>query len=507
LPIDPKKSVDPNDKGGPPGVGSAKFVAGDVPLSYTIHFENLETATAPAQVVEVTDQLDPLMMDLDTFRLGPISFGDNTLLPAPGVKGWTGGMDLRPDQNLIVMVKAALDKNTGLVTWNFMSIDPDTGQLTDYPDAGFLPPNTTPPAGEGSVVFTVMPKAGLSTGTLITNQAQIVFEVNAPINTPSWANTIDSTKPTSQVLPLPPTVSSTSFPVQWSGTDTGAGISDFTIFVSDNGGPFNPFVSNTTSTSATFSGQNGHTYAFYSVATDWVGNIEDDKTVPDASTKVIIGSSDDIPPSSTALVSTAPNGAGWNNSDVTVTLSAVDNPGGSGVKQIIYSASGALTIGSTTVSGALASGVIAAEGQTTITFFATDNADNVETPKSVIVKLDKTPPLVTCSASPNLLWPPNHKMITINTSVSVVDSLSGSDGFRLISVASNEQDTGLGSGDFPKDIEGFVIGTPDTRGQLRAERSGQGSGRIYTLIYEGMDLAGNSSTCNGTVTVPHDQRK
>src|SRR5262245_63074771 len=45
---------------------------------------------------------------------------------------------------------------------------------------------------------------------------------------------------------------------------------------------------------------------------------------------------DTIPPTTTATVSPLPNAAGWNNSNVTVTLTAVDNPGGSGVKSITF---------------------------------------------------------------------------------------------------------------------------------------------------------------------------
>lgn len=121
--------------------------------------------------------------------------------------------------------------------------------------------------------------------------------------------------------------------------------------------------------------------------------------------------------------------------------------------------------------------------------------------------LDTTPPTVTCSASPDTLWPPNHKLTEVNTTVTVSDSGSGPGGFSLVSVTSNEPDEGLGDGDFPNDIQGFTVGTPDTSGFLRAERSGKGTGRVYTFTYQGTDLAGNSATCNVTVTVPHDQRK
>src|SRR5262249_26980612 len=156
-----------------------QFLLSATPLSYTITFENLETATAAAQVVAITDQLDVTTMDLDTFALGPISFGkDNTLVPAPGVQQFSGGVDLRPAQDLIVTIQASLDKNTGVLSWRFTSIDPDSGQLTEDPDAGFLPPNKTPPEGDGSVTFTVQAKNGLATGKRICNQASIVFDTN-----------------------------------------------------------------------------------------------------------------------------------------------------------------------------------------------------------------------------------------------------------------------------------------------------------------------------------------
>jgi hypothetical protein len=107
-----------------------------------------------------------------------------------------------------------------------------------------------------------------------------------------------------------------------------------------------------------------------------------------------VADADTTAPTTTATPSPAPNAASWNNSNVNVTLSAADNPGGSGVKQISYSASGTQTIPSTTEPGDTASvPTISAEGQTTITFSARDNATNTEFPqKSFTVKLDKTLP-------------------------------------------------------------------------------------------------------------------
>jgi len=128
----------------------------------------------------------------------------------------------------------------------------------------------------------------------------------------------------------------------------------------------------------------------------------------------------------------------------------------------------------------------------------TDRAGNSATVTSPAVKIDKTSPTVACSVSPNILWPPNHKLVDVTASVTVTDALSGPAGFVLISAA-NTEPTGSDA------IQGFVVGTPAISGQLQAERLGSGSGRVYTLTYKGTDKAGNSTTCNTTVTVPHDQ--
>ena len=82
-----------------------------------------------------------------------------------------------------------------------------------------------------------------------------------------------------------------------------------------------------------------------------------------------------------------------------VSLTATDNAGGSGVSQITYSASGAQTISPTTVNGASANIVITSEGETTITYFASDNVGNVEVAHTLMVKIDKTEPSITPSAT------------------------------------------------------------------------------------------------------------
>ncbi|HEX9930407.1 MAG TPA: SBBP repeat-containing protein [Pyrinomonadaceae bacterium] len=316
-------SRDPNDKIGSAGIGVNHYISGNEPTRYAIYFENVESATAPAQDVVITDQLDNSKLDLDTFSLGPISFGDNNhIVPPSGLSEFTKDVDLRPANSLIVRINAKLDKTTGLLTWRFTSLDPVTMQPTEDPRAGFLPPNVIGNEGEGQVLFTVRPKENLATGTEIRNKARIIFDTNEPIDTPEWLNTIDNSKPVSQVSSLSATQSSSSFTVNWSGTDTGSGIQSYSIFVSENGGPFNVWRQNTTETSGIFAGKADTTYAFYSVAQDKTGNNENAPATADATTLT-------PPPASiTGKVSygTSPADQSKFVSGVTVSVGGVNSP-------------------------------------------------------------------------------------------------------------------------------------------------------------------------------------
>lgn len=273
IPI--KGSIDPNDKSGSAGSGPNHAILPGTTIPYMIAFENKPEATLPAQVVVITDQLDAATLDLDTFELGPIMIGNVTITPPAGLGTFSGGADLRPALDVIVKVDAGLDHDTGTVTWVFTTLDPLTGQLTEDPEAGFLPANTSPPAGDGQVNFTIAQKPGLATGTTIRNKARIVFDANDPIDTPEWTNTIDDTAPSSRVDAIDSAgCGATDLTLHWSGTDAGAGIADYSVFVSVDGGVYTPMVSDTTALSAPFTAEIGKTYRFYSVARDALGHVE-----------------------------------------------------------------------------------------------------------------------------------------------------------------------------------------------------------------------------------------
>jgi len=66
-----------------------------------------------------------------------------------------------------------------------------------------------------------------------------------------------------------------------------------------------------------------------------------------------------------------------------------------------------VTLASAAVPGSSVAIAIDQEGLTTLTFFARDNAGNAEAAKTLVIKLDKTPPTTACSITPDSIWPPN----------------------------------------------------------------------------------------------------
>jgi hypothetical protein len=657
-------SRDPNALVGPAGVGGAHYVPLSSSLPYGISFENEADATAPAASVRVTAHLSE-HLDNGSITATSIVLGDQvihvppTLFPVIGGTAATNIVDLRPKVNLLLRIDVSFEAATNTLIWQFDSLDPLTGLPTNDPLLGFLPPGSG-----GSVLFTAGVNPGLLTGTVIDNFADIVFDRNQTVPTNHWINSVDDTSPISHVRPLPAVVSASGFEVESTSTDVGSGVGTVLLFVSRDQASAELIDHAPGDAVITFVGEVGHTYAFFSLARDRVGNVEAAKTMPDTATTVSV---DFAPPVTIDTVLPQPNQTGWNNSDTTLRLVATDNDGGSGVREITYSALGANIVPDTVVAGDAATISLTIEGISIVTYFATDNAGHSEPPHVRVVKIDKTPPrlrfgiptpqpntagwnktpvevpftvadegsgieytdpklgsvlvisaegeavtgvvtatdvagnsatytspsfnidrtnpalsfgppapsanvlgwnntdvllpfvvadslsgvaststptplllstegssvkgtvtvtdvagnaeafsspsfnidktppVVSCDITPALLWPPNHRLAPVTASVHVRDPLSGKGPFTLVSANSNEPDNGTGDGDTAGDIQGFVVGTPSLTGSLRSERTGAGSGRVYSLRYRADDLAGNTAFCSAAVTIPRNR--
>jgi hypothetical protein len=192
---------------------------------------------------------------------------------------------------------------------------------------------------------------------------------------------------------------------------------------------------------------------------------------------------DRTPPTASASALPAASANGWNSSNVTVSFTGTDSLSGidSYTAPVVLSVEGV---------GQSASGT------------CTDKAGNVSLQATKTgIKIDKKVPVI--SGMPAMgctLWPPNHKMTEVAT-VTASDTLSGvaPSTFKVTGTSNEPSD--------PKDPD--IVITPNASGgfvvQLRAERLGTGTGRVYTLTAASADLAGNATTTTATCTVPHGE--
>ncbi len=119
------------------------------------------------------------------------------------------------------------------------------------------------------------------------NEAQIELGISDATDNVALGY-VDRQPPTSQVAGLAVITVTSSFEVNWSGTDVGSGVSTYDVFVSINGGAYAAWLSSTSLRTSTYSGVSGTTYAFYSRATDHAGLRESPPAFPDASTLVTV---------------------------------------------------------------------------------------------------------------------------------------------------------------------------------------------------------------------------
>jgi hypothetical protein len=110
---------------------------------------------------------------------------------------------------------------------------------------------------------------------------------------------------------------------------------------------------------------------------------------------------------------------------------------------------------------------------------------------------DTTPPVIQATAaSPATIWPPNKDMVPVTVTASTVDAVDSAPACVVAAVAGNDGAT-------PADWE--IIGPASVN--LRADRTGHGSGRRYQITVRCTDASGNAATSVAIVTVPHDQRE
>ena len=138
---------------------------------------------------------------------------------------------------------------------------------------------------------------------------------------------------------------------------------------------------------------------------------------------------------------------------------------------------------------------------TTVTCSASDTRGNTSSRTFTVTVTagDTKPPDVCLELNPGKLWPPNHKMRTIDVKIVVTDNEDTRPVCRIASVTSSEPVTGPRWGNTSPD---WMFSGVDL--QLRAERYSR-EGRTYTVTATCTDDAGNVGTATAQVRVPHDQ--
>ncbi len=185
---------------------------------------------------------------------------------------------------------------------------------------------------------------------------------------------------------------------------------------------------------------------------------------------------------------------GWYTTNVAVNLSASDNC--AGIDSIEYSTDGGQTWQPYT--GAFN---INNEGTTTVLYRSEDKAGNTETNNSITVKIDKTAPTFTLSATPSRIFPPNGQMVNVSINGEATDSSSGL--ADVTYVVTDEYGTQLS---IPiRTLSGNSLTWVDSLA-VEARREGNDrDGRLYKVVATVRDVAGNTTTSSTDIVVAHDQ--
>ncbi|MFN8256947.1 MAG: PKD domain-containing protein [Bacteroidales bacterium] len=265
-------SFDPNAIYGPQGYNDANYIANNQTMTYTVTFENMESATANASEVKIDCLLDTTVFDISSFKYMAFGFADSNYVVEPVRENFITEINLQGLYNSILRVDGNKPDKDGRIYLKFSSLDPITRELTDDPDAGFLPPNNSTRRGEGYIMFSVKQKPNLQHGTVLDAQAKIFFDQNEPILTNIHSNTIDIKAPESNISLIELNEQDSTALLKLSALEN-AGVLFYELSVSVNDEQI--FVlKNTAKEDIKMKVKPGNSYKLFIRAKDKVGNLE-----------------------------------------------------------------------------------------------------------------------------------------------------------------------------------------------------------------------------------------
>ncbi|MHC4364478.1 MAG: LamG domain-containing protein [Planctomycetota bacterium] len=135
-------------------------------------------------------------------------------------------------------------------------------------------------------------------------------------------------------------------------------------------------------------------------------------------------------------------------------------------------------------------------GEHLIILEVTDKTGAFDSNEVVITVEDVTPPEFSLSVEPNVLWPPNNKMVLVTPGWEVSDNCDESPEVSLVDITMSAEG----------DVNDYVQIDGDGSISLRAKKGRGGAMRMYTLTYEAVDDSGNAAIDSASVAVRHDRR-
>ncbi len=368
------------------------------------------------------------------------------------------------------------------------------------------------PLGPTIVNCTASDSFGSASGAFtvfVTDTAPPVLSLPAPIVTgdPVVTYTASATDAIAGSVPVTCTPSSGStFPVGMTivncvAKDSFANFATGSFTVTVNGGP--PVLNLPADIVAEATSASGAAVAYVVTATE---NGVVACTPPSGSTFAL---------GATTVNCTATNGAGSSSGSFKVTVvdttppamtlpanitAEATSPSGAVVTWVAKATD--LVDGNVAVSCTPASGATFALGTATVQCAATDAHGNRSTGSFTVTVQDTTPPeFLRLTATPDTLWPPDHKMVAVKIEAVTFDAADTNPAVHIASVSSDQPVNGTGDGDTAPDWE--ITGSMTLN--LRAERAGN-KDRKYTIVVEASDFSGNVSRKSVEVKVTQANR-
>jgi chitinase len=242
----------------------------------------------------------------------------------------------------------------------------------------------------------------------------------------------------------------------------------------------------------------GDTLAFTLLVADLVAD-PDDQMVSTDDVQVFVTSANQVPVAQAGSDQTADEGT-----LVTLQGTASHDPDGTPLTYSWMQMSGPAVVVSNPAgpTPTFTAPAVGSGGAALIFQLVVGDGEAISAPDEVTVNVrdvHQPPSCALARATADVLWPPNHHLVPVAIA-GVSDPEGAAITLAITAVAQDEPINGLGDGDTSPDAV-----TQGANVLLRAERSGTGSGRVYTMTFTAADAGGASCTGHVTVCVPHSR--